>query len=325
MYRPINYDYIDNKIDKSRARDEVDSYAEQVLKNNRKPRIKESDFIESFGQDEVEKDGQLITRLEEKFAEQLEHLPLAEVQMIKRGEKLGLLLEIIIAEQGEDFHWAGETAHFIRTSRYDDIVNSVDLIIEFEIDSTDQNQLTPHRVALAVDASQNVEMISQKMNRNLDKLLRRNGKKSPEIKYFQSVINPNIKGPLELVIPVVVGLEKNNTDHLTKLISNFQACDTKNKNKEYQETLNEKKQHLAELLKNHPAQTVFYREIRAQLTAYLKILISPDTQTALYRAEISSILNKFNHVKETKGNIDLGTCSSDLVMKTIENESLLMK
>lgn len=316
------YENIDRKIDFDSKKSETALNLDLILKHRYKKRIQETDFTDVFSEEEVARDRQLVARLEEKFTEQLEHLPRAEAEQVKNGEKLSHILEIIIAEQGEEFHWAGKNAHFIRTSRFDDIVNGVDLIIEFDIDTSVSGENAPRRVALGVDASQNVDVIYQKIHRNIDKLTQQNGKQTPEVKYFQSAVNKNIKGPLEVVIPVVIGLEKNNSAALINLIGPLKNLDDLEKKYPHlKENIDLKRKDLTEKLKNHPAQVVFYRQISAQLKNYLKLLTGTDQRTKTHRSEIMSILNKFDRIKESKGSIDLRDFINDKIMTTIETFS----
>jgi len=169
----MNRDYsgqFDNQIDKNRDREILAKNTEVILKNP-KSRMLEKDFKDIFPIEEIENDQKIVSRLEDKFHEQIEHLSPTERENIKNGEKLGHVLEIIIAEEGEKYEWAGKGAYFVRTSRYDDVINGVDIIIEFD---TESGQLP--RVGLGVDTSRNkdVAVVYDKIHRNIDKLLQQN-------------------------------------------------------------------------------------------------------------------------------------------------------
>ena len=80
-------------------------------------RIKETDFEDLYGEENVRKDLAEIERLEAKF----ETLP----------SKASVILEAIIHEQSELNDWLGPEAHTLKTARYDDIKHGVDEVVEF--------------------------------------------------------------------------------------------------------------------------------------------------------------------------------------------------
>lgn len=319
----MNFDRLDSRLDRKRLQAETAANTELILKASRKPRIQEKNFEEVFGAEEVARDLAMLHRVEEKFKEQLEHLSRTEADNVRQGEKLGHVLEVIISEAGEEYKWAGENAHFIRTSRFDDVINGVDLIIEFQPEEDRPDDATPHRVALAVDATRNndTSIIRQKVQRNIEKLMRVQGRRAPEVKYYQSPTNPNVRGPLETVIPVVIGLQDRNANELINLIAplkNFPALLAKHPN--LADNIRAKEEEIAAQLLEHPAQAIFYRQIRAQLQHYLIQLEGrEDHDSNNYRAEILAILDKFNTIRTVKGKLPLGRFADDEVLKAIEN------
>lgn len=316
------FEKFDAKIDRSLQRDEIDKNSEIILKNSTKKRIQENDFRDIFGAEDVAADKKLVARLEEKFHEQIEHLSPQERENIKYGEKLGRVLEIIIAEEGEKYGWFGPDALTQPTSRYDDTVNNADLIVEFGSSFPPTKNEAPRRVALSVDASRNQDftVISQKFQRNIDKLTHQNGKTTPEIKYYESPLNPNIKGPLEIVIPLVVGLEEKNANELINLVAPLKTLpQTAIKYPALRENAELKIKQLEERLADHPAQAVFYRQMRTQLNYYLKILNrQPNEQSKDYIREIQSILIELTNIRQQKKPVTIGNYSKDKVLTAIE-------
>lgn len=314
------YEKLDNQIDKNRIKEAVNHNAEKIINQTDKKRIREEDFYDVFGKEEVANDLQIVARLEDKFDEQLDHLPASEVANIRHGEKLGQALEVIIAEQGEKYQWAGSGAHFIRTSRYDDTINNVDLIIEFELQAKDKNQ-SPRRLALAVDASRNIDAVGQKINKNVEKLTRQNGRQLPSIKYFQSTLNPNVKGPLEVVVPVVIGLEAKHANELINLSAPLKNIPEMEKTyPALKESMDIKFKETEERFLKHPAQAVFYRQIRFQLQHYLNLLDKQDDEVSKnYRREIKSVLDKFKQISASKKDIKIGKYEEDQILVMIEH------
>jgi len=284
----MNIDHFDSSLDKKLARDSQKADA-SLLCEKETPRPQEMDFIDIFKEDEIKRDVLLKNRLKEKFRDQLEHLPPHDQERLQDAQERADALEIIIAEQGELNNWAGENAYFTRTSEFDDIVNGVDIVIEF--DNQDEPQ-RHDRVALVVDASMNthLEVLLQKINRNKEKIL---SEKAPEIKYFESSID-GAHSSLKHVVPVVIGLEGKHVQELIHLCASVKRLKAlKEKTTQQHEVLKKK----LEELEKHPVQAVFYKEIELQLQQYLSILNSKKNHAnATYVNEIENILNIFREL-----------------------------
>jgi hypothetical protein len=110
-------------------------------------------------------------------------------------DKFGKLFEAIIDNQIEDNDLMGPNASVIIPSRFDDIANGIDSIVEFK-----QRQTTSH-LALAIDVTKSKESLSKKFERI------RNSIKTGDLsraRYFRSK-SGGFRGELSNIPRVVVG------------------------------------------------------------------------------------------------------------------------
>ena len=86
-----------------------------------------------------------------------------EREVADLNEKRGQAFEVLLVDQVYNGEWFGPEAMPVQTSRYDDVLRGVDMIIEF--DREDEIE----RVALAVDASTTSEIdhMERKIKRNI--------------------------------------------------------------------------------------------------------------------------------------------------------------
>ena len=118
----MNEKNIDHGIDKNMNLERDIRNAEIIFKNPGKKRIQEDDFKDIFDEKEIESDKTFINRVQDKFASQLEQFDGEELKKIHEGEKRSEVLEIIIASDGERYHWTGKNTRFSLTAKFDDIV-----------------------------------------------------------------------------------------------------------------------------------------------------------------------------------------------------------
>jgi len=200
---------------------------EKILKNA----IKETDFVgEVYSKEEVDNDLNYVQKEEESFNEGIMD------SEDKRTLEFSRIFEAIIYDQGELANWFGENGATIKSSRFDDIKNGVDLIVEFSGDEEETSHL-----ALAVDVT-----FSDNIQKKLDNIKREieHGKLT-NIKYFQSD-KLGFKGEKRDIPKTVVG------------------ADVKTLNKVMDLWVNEDEKRLAE----HPIQFIILDEIMAQLEKF---------------------------------------------------------
>ena len=236
-----------------------------ILSNYAHDRIKESDFLDQYSQNEINEDADYIKRLNESFDKPLENLPAADRNRIKEIKRMSEVLEAIIAEHGEASNWFGDSVFVTLTAKYDDIHNGVDVVIEFQ-----PKEGEAEMIALAIDASMNPDFssVNRKIMRSANRICETGTKKETnEIKYFESQITEK-RGRVTHIIPVVIGLEGQNVNYLiddcVTLIESQKQLKQDRGNKDTQNNFHEK----SKILEKHPAQMVFLKEILIQLKAY---------------------------------------------------------
>lgn len=219
---------------------------------------------------DVAGDMELVAKLELKFANNMANEP----EAIRSAMKKGKILEAIIHEQGELAEWFGENATTIVPSRYDDVVNGVDNIVEFR-----EERQTASYLALAIDVVAGTH-VREKINRIKKEIGEGH---LTEIKYFKSDLL-HIKGKKTNVPRVVIGAEQKNVDELMRgwFLGNKQV------------------------LANHFIQIAILKEIRMQLVAFAKYAREKGGERG---EEIASIyehsLEIINEIIRSKRDLDI--------------------
>ena len=171
-------------------------------------------FVNRYGEGTIAKDRSKVERTKELFKAESEGLTAQEQIRHRLSLKRGEALEIIIAEQGELSEWFGPNAMTERTTEFDDILNKVDLVVEFSPETGEAAEEDMNRIAFAIDASDSPSGIAKKMAVNKARIT---GELPPSnVKYFCSQVT-GYNGPLKRIIPLVVGLEGKNMADLVRL------------------------------------------------------------------------------------------------------------
>lgn len=191
--------------------------------------IDPKDFQDIYGS--VDADIALVEKKEKKFAEQAKMDSLEA----RNRRKIAAIFEAVIFEQIEQSNWFGETAVTIQTSRYDDIVNGVDTIVEF-----DEEENSSH-LALALDVTTAISF-SEKFKRIKEGIER---EELAKIKYFRSDAL-NFRGEKSKIPHVVIGADRGT---VFDVIGAWMRGDKKS-------------------LAAHPVQIKIIEEVRIQLEAF---------------------------------------------------------
>jgi hypothetical protein len=168
--------------DESLDIDLIHKKAESIISNKR---ISEKDFIEPYGESNVMADLARVTEIESKF-------------VAKETDKISDIFEALVVWNGEQSNWLGENAVTIQTSRYDDVINGVDAVIEFQ----GREPRTASYLGLAADVTFSMSAVDK-----FDKLRGQieNGELS-KVKYFHSS-HMSLHGQLSNLPEVVIGVE----------------------------------------------------------------------------------------------------------------------
>ena len=187
----------------------------------------------------------------------------AQYETDEPHKKYANVLEAIVYEHIELSNWFGETASTIKTSWYDDYVNRVDLMVEFQEESKALSHL-----GLAIDVTFGTTAMHSKFEKIRSEI--RHGTLG-EVKYFESDRSPH-KGLYQKLPRVVIGTER---EHIIELAALW--LDPK-RNKE---------------LAAHPIQKVILEEIVAQLEqfgAYAKAE-KQDALVPIFERELAVVKN----------------------------------
>ena len=210
--------------------------------------INPEEFTEVYGEQSVQKDLELVAKLESKFEKNDTTALTAEV------------LEAIIYEQAELSDWLGHNVTTINTSRFDDIVNGVDLVARFNDKEVDSY------LALGVDVTFGKKAIQLKMEKIMKQI---EDDTLTSIKYFES---DGKKGPLKHIPRVVIGLERNTVNQLAKL------------------WLDAKKQELGK----HHARLMLLNQMQTELETFLAFAQRKNSQRSIHSLE-----NALHTIRET--------------------------
>ncbi len=175
----------------------------------------------------------------------------------------GALLEAIVNDQIDSSDWFGESAIVIVPSRFDDVVNGVDSIVEFE-EGIDHSYL-----ALAIDVTKSGEHLTKKFDKIRTSIEK--GELS-RVKYFES------RGVQKELLPiprVVVGADQKTMEEVATLLLAFKTHQRhpalKSESSAGQEAAEEKKKdfrRIREELAEHKLQFQLLFQIKIQLEAF---------------------------------------------------------
>lgn len=227
-----------------------------------------------FTNEEIDRDIIRTENIKKSFSQSDNSIPKQDKERILHSKKRSDALEIIIADQIETGDWFGGEALFFRTTEFDDYFNGVDAVVEFENNNHGY-------IALAIDSTSKTELhtLAPKIDRNISKILTNR----VEVKYFQSprLDNPYV-GSLTDTVPVVIGLESQNTNDLitsfSRLIDLNRASKDETSNSNLRTTFRNEYNQLRKRVEKDPTQLIFLEEIKVQLEMYQSILNHENNQ-----------------------------------------------
>ncbi|MFA6407338.1 MAG: hypothetical protein WCV80_01375 [Candidatus Paceibacterota bacterium] len=162
--------------------------------------IKPRSFADLYGEDSVKEDELYVEKMEAEFEQG--HSP-----EMRETQKLATIFEAIVHDNADMSEWFGSDAEAIKPSRFDDIKNGVDTIIEIQEDERSASHL-----GLAIDAtfSQDMEKKFTRIRREID------AGELAKVKYFQSE-HLSIRGELSNLPRVVIGADAKTIKELNEL------------------------------------------------------------------------------------------------------------
>ncbi|OGF25667.1 hypothetical protein A2303_06720 [Candidatus Falkowbacteria bacterium RIFOXYB2_FULL_47_14] len=189
------------------------------------------EFVDLYGEENVQKDEDRLKRIKHSFND-------SDREQGVEAKKLADIFEAIISEQIELSDWLGENTSAIHTAEFDDVVNGVDVIAEFN-----EEGKSPDYMGLAIDVSyvRDIRYKIEKIKKDID------GKNLSQIKYFRGG-SDDFRGEKSNIPKVIITANPNTILELGALWQN-------RKNKE---------------LAGHYVQFQILDEIIVQLEAYMK-------------------------------------------------------
>ncbi len=217
-----------------------------IVPENKARAIDIGKFSDLYGEETITKDQELVERREKEFSRKDGEDPESR-NWTRRGE----LFEAIVNNQIEDSNWLGESASVIVPSRYDDIENGADSIVEFQ-KGTGRSHL-----ALAIDITKSAKQLDKKFGAIKHSI---EGGYLSRVKYFSS---HNFRGELRQIPRVVIGADQKTMQEVAELLLRFktrQKHPSVGKAGEFKET--------RAALQNHPLKFILFQEIASQLNTF---------------------------------------------------------
>lgn len=243
--------------------------AQRVLRDSE---INPRTFNGLYPKETIERDIRTVERLERQFESDA-------TPEEKEDQKLAYIFEAIFHDGLAKGDWFGEGVHAIKPSRFDDIVNKVDSVVEFQEGlSVERDGKSASYLALAMDVTFGAR-VEEKLRRI--KNVEIGEGQSTSIKYFESQY---LGGQLELAgVPrVVVGADRR---AVKQLIDVWISDDEK-------------------ALVEHPLHKMVLEEIRMQLEVFETYSHAGghDTESAVYH-EMRILIDDIVRRKKAKADI----------------------
>lgn len=161
-------------------------------------------FADLYDKNMIATDVEKAKKLKVKFDQRSE-----ENENLKEAKVLSEILEYIVFDQGESANWFGENAYMIKTSDFDDFINGIDVVAEFDLGES------VSRAGFAIDATfghspiTKIEKIKQEIREGKDGV----------VKYFESG-DGSYRGMLKSIPKVFIGADPENTKKIINLWAN---------------------------------------------------------------------------------------------------------
>lgn len=162
-------------------------------------RIKPEDFSNLYSPKSIQDDLDYVNRVSSRIER--------DDKAAGRTERLGLVFEEIVSEQIELNEWLGPDNTTKLTSRFDDLKNGVDAIVEM------REEIATSYLALAFDLTTGLGGLASKFERIKDEI--DNGTLA-SVKYFENT-EGTFRGELSKVPRIIIGVDNKTATELAKL------------------------------------------------------------------------------------------------------------
>ncbi|MBI1998756.1 MAG: hypothetical protein HYS73_00270 [Parcubacteria group bacterium] len=274
-------DNLSKRVEKEKFEKALYKRAQEVFSVN--PPLNPNDFrgIPGYTDEEIDVDIKNVHDKERRFDEE-------DTPEQKEQKKFAKMLEAMLNELIELHDWLGPNAETITTSDHDDIVNGVDMVVEFQ----DKEKKSASHLALAVDVT-----FASDIGKKIDRIKEgiKNGELS-RIKYFASEFLEH-SGELTDIPRVIIGADVNTIKNLGAL------------------WLAEDKKALA----GHEMQKVILEEVRIQLEVFAAYAQTKNQEKV---AEIyEKTLQTIQDILREKNDVSISALLQDGVFRAIRREA----
>lgn len=236
MRRPFEGGSDFTRVEQELDEEEKDKRAyETAVEALDKDAIKEREFVDLYGEDNVRLDLEKVKTAEGHFRE-------TDTPQLKRLNQYATIFEWIINQRVELGDYFGPNAFTRRASRYDDVMNGVDTVLEFRNDPDEPKNASYLTLGVDDTFSTNQDVQERKLRRIQERI--RNGELA-KVKYFASDYL-NFRGELRNVPLIILGTELETVAELRDL-----ALKGDNRG-----------------LDSHPIQNLLLREAREQIATF---------------------------------------------------------
>jgi hypothetical protein len=249
QWNPNRYQPKDARIDRANRAELPPVLAQAHAKASRliaAEAIKPDSFKGLYGDEVIAKDLAQAHSLEARFNHDNE-----------RADKMGAIFEGVVLEQAELSNWLGQSAETIKSSAYDDYVNGIDMMIEFDADKN-----SPKHLALAVDLTFGTASLKKKFDRIRKEI---DADELGHMKYFRSE-RSGYRGELSQLPRAIVGVEHDTVAQLAAL------------------WVNDHKPQLAQ----HEVQRIIAEELNQQMKTFLAYARKKKSEKAISAYERAS-------------------------------------
>ncbi len=316
-------------------RERSGEHIDKIIAKHSQERIKETDFKDIYGDGAIAHDRGVVDILREYFKtgkeERLKELKKntendrdfeLKKEYYERQDKLAHALELVFAKYGSEYFFLGFDAQMSLTSEFDDYINGLDVVVEFENENAgNEDGAKAEYIGIAVDActALHKEGVIKKYQNNLRSLLDNHPGK--ELKYYRSPNTGQKLGHIDYVIPLIIGLDRDNVERLVDMIGSFEDMEEvingmKNNG---QDPGPERMSNLArteEEIKEHWCQAAFLEQIESQLQGYLQDLKGTNVKA---QEKIQKVLEKIQKARNEKKHISGIYAQADRVHQNIMN------
>lgn len=171
--KSFNFKSFEIGINKPNEGIQIDKMHEEAKRKISNEEIPMNKFRNLYGEEIIKKDEEYVSQMEKQFTSEKNQYPEKA-----KADKIATILEGFFCDRVKSSDWLGQNVKIIKTSRYDDIVNGIDVVAEFQ----EPEKISANYLGLAIDVT-----ISSELCKKFDKIKKGINKgELAKVKYFKS-------------------------------------------------------------------------------------------------------------------------------------------